>query len=297
MSEYRFQRAFAQLLTDAHMRESVFSSEQVPAIAKGVSPEEEQRLRAFDRERLEIFAELLIVNRLGKAAEGLPWTTQLLGGEIWQIAQEFNQASPPKLSKKYHEAMAFGSFLGKRFRRQPPSIPFIDDVRIYEMTSLKMRFGFDGRYEPPVTDSKSPLVEEASYPQGSSRIVPHLVTHNSILSLNYDVEWIGEEINQGRIPVAVEEKPMHILFHVEPSGVLAQDEINLPALCFLKACDGQASLAEVISRLAEEFDCNTPQHLDKFRLKCAELCKSLVIKKVITLSTRPLETSGALTST
>jgi hypothetical protein len=174
MSELPLQQALALLLTDGKGRESIFAGDVSPLAGYGLSTEQEQQLLQINRERVEIFAELLIINRLSKAIEGLPWTTQLLGSQLGQVAVAFNQASPPKHSKKYLEAMAFAQFLKEQFRLQPPSPPFLEDVLFYEMNSLELRFEFNGRDELVPTHEISSLITQLyATNELPSEIVPH----------------------------------------------------------------------------------------------------------------------------
>jgi len=291
MSELPLQQALARLLTDGKGRKSIFAGDVSPLAEYCLSTEQQQHLLQIDRERVEVFAELLIINRLSKAIDGLPWTTQLLGSQLGQIAVAFNQAFPPKHSKKYLEAMAFAQFLKEQFRLQPPSPPFLEDVLLYEMNSLELRFESKGRDElVPIHEIPSLTSQLYAANELLSEIVPHRLSCNRIISLNYNVELIGEEIAQGRVPTTVEKRPMYILLHVEPSGVLTQTEINVPTLAFIEKCDDRAPLNAIIESLARDFQ---QSHLTSdFEERCLRLCEALIELHIITLKPRSLPEKG-----
>jgi len=282
MSEYHFQKAFAELVTDTNARRAFYANEAPPLWS--LSADQETTLRMIDRERLEIFAELLILNRLGKAAEGLPWTTKLLGTDIWALAQDFNQAWPPQQTKKYDEAIAFGRFLDDHFRTESAQFPYIRDVLSYEMASLELRFEFNGHYDPAPGEPDFRLKgNPLSNAEDTAR--PRLVAHSRVLSFDYDIESLVNEIETAETANDVEKREFHILMHVQPSGILNQTAINLPTVRFLQLCRGQ-TLAEIIEQLATEFHCDTQESFHRFRTACLELCESLLADNVIVLKTR-----------
>jgi hypothetical protein len=289
MPVFQFQKAFAQLLTDADMRRSVFAGEPGALAGLGLSQEQQEHLRGMETERVEIYSELLVVNRLTKAMEGLPWTTHLLGTELWPIANDFNQARPPEHAKKYDEAMVFGHYLLERFESRPSALPFVEDVLLYEMTSLDLRCSFDGLYDADFTDRTTELFPMLHDDHAWPSVVPKRLLHNRIVSLNHDVERLGEEIDAGQTPTDAERRVNYILFRVDPSGALAQDEVNLPTVLFVEACDGRTPLDAVIEGLARDFGQDTPSQLPNFKQRCLELCESLIERHVIGL--RPAHAS------
>jgi hypothetical protein len=288
MSELPLQQALARLLTDGKGRESIFAGDISPLAEYGLSTEQQQHILQINRERVEVFAELLIINRLSKAIDGLPLTTHLLGSQLGQIAVAFNQAYPPKHSKKYLEAMAFAQFLKEQFRLQPPSPQFLEDVLLYEMNSLELRFEFNRPDELVPTHEISLLTSQLDAANELlSETVPHRLSCSRIISLEYNVEQIGEEIAQGRFPTTVEKRPMHILLHIEPSGVLTQTEINVPTLVFIEKCDGRATLNAIVEDLARDFQ---QSHLSSdFKGQCLRLCEELIELHIITLKPRLLQ--------
>ncbi|MCC6166860.1 MAG: hypothetical protein IT329_06485 [Caldilineaceae bacterium] len=277
-----YQKAFARLVTDAEMRQVVFAGDTRPLAELGLSAEQQQYFLQMDHKRVEIFSRLLVTNRLGKAMDGLPWTTKILGSELGQIAYEFNQASPPKDAKKYREAMAFGVYLQERFRHIPPTPPYLQDVLNYEMSVLEIRFDADG-YRT-VSSSKNPaaylhLLRSAGT---SENLIPFRLNIR-IVALNYDVESLGRDLERGKTRPAVKKQAMLVLLKVDSSGSVVQTRINYRTFAFIQACDGSTPFGAIVYSLAREFHEDTPRRMPGFRGQCLSLCKSLVEQGVIGL--------------
>ena len=82
MSEFESQRALALLLTNDTLREAFLAGDVDTLVRSGIAEDHIRPLRGIDAERLDIFSELLLINRLAKAVEGLPWTTKVLGSRL-----------------------------------------------------------------------------------------------------------------------------------------------------------------------------------------------------------------------
>lgn len=287
MSELQFQQAYARLLTDTGFRQSVFQGDNACLKEYDLSNEQKQHLLQLNDERVEIFSELLITNRLSKAIEGLPLTTHLLGEVLWSTALEFNETCPPLQAKKYDEAMAFARFLRQKLDVKQSVNSGLIDVLEYEMNSLELRFEFDGRFTASNIENSSSANQYLYDSEMQSCIFPIRLLHNRILTFNHDVEQISEEINNGQTPSTIAKKTMHILFHVEPSGILGQDEINVPTMLFIEACDGETSLSKIIRDLARDLEQIRPEQFLNFENGCLNLCESMIERNVVGLTLIP----------
>jgi hypothetical protein len=270
-AELAFQRAFARLLTDAEARAAFFAGASNDALAEyALADEDRQRLRELDVERVEIFAELLVANRLSKAIEALPWTTRLLASDLGRLAAEFNQRCPPRDSKKYREALAFGRFLTDRFRDAPPSPRFIVDVLRFELSVLELRFcspnGIRGR-------SRAELPQLEDVVEQAERVVAMPSPRSRVVSFDHDIEALTTQLAEGGVPAGVEERSMHVLLSVQDDGTVRRTELGPPTVKLLAACDGTATFAQIVAELRQELD---PNHSDwRFAEKCAEATRAL----------------------
>jgi hypothetical protein len=240
--ERPFQRAMARMLTDDTLRRAVFEGAAYP----GLRAAERRRLAAFDRERVEIFAELLLQNRIDKAAGVLPWTVRLLDERKDDIAAEFNRTSPPRSSKPYREALDLARWILARCDQEPLGPPYLRDVVTFELAVLEMRFAFDGRYGRRRGSLPWPARSDDS---SWKALIPYPLRHHRVLELGYDIEAIVEALSQGK---RVEAMPqlMTVLLHVEPSGELGRFELGRATAAFLAACDGHVRIDRILSGMA-----------------------------------------------
>lgn len=285
MSEFQFQQALARFLTDKCFREKVrlrqfdelAREEEIPKVIL-------QQLESMNAERTEIYSELLVTNRLSKAIEALPWSTTLLGEHLWQVAQAFNQACPPIYAKKYLEAMTFASYLLSRVIQESLYPKYLEDIILYEMNSLELRFEFDGKWLPDLESETPQLLQRLIISGNCTDIIPHQLSHSRVLSLNFDIERIIEELSQGSYPTDVNTCSKFILMYVDSTGTLQKLDINPPTAAFLALTDGQAPLTEIITCLAEVFEQNEPSMFTVFTQRCISLCETLIERKIIGLS-------------
>lgn len=278
-SELVLQSALARILTDAVVREQVFRSDTEAMQRLGLTAEQGRQMREIDHQRVELFAELLVINRLSKAMEGLPMTTQLLGADIWNVARAFNQACPPTEAKKYVEALAFGQFLQDKWCREPSSVPYAADVLCYEMSFLEVRFG---RPEPAIAD----LTLLPALPgDGVMDVVPLVVTPCRVVAMNYDVDALRSAIQDGRTPSREAERPTILVIAQGPRGEAVEHEISMGTLLFLQACDGVAALGDVIEQLA---NAAVERSRDALASDCVALCEDLIASGLMLVGRRCL---------
>jgi len=282
MSEFPFQETLVLLLTDAGIRQAVLSGDSRTLSELGLPLEHIQRLRSMDASRLEIFAEMVIAQRLTDITQILPLTAQLLGNRLHPIVRELNQEIKPSYSTKHDQALAFARFLSKQFRAQPPTPVYLEDILAYEMTSLEL---FGKRNE--IRDVQIDLVQQLYQTESAPKIVPYRLSAHKVVLLNYDILEIAKELKEDRIPTPPPKRPMLVLLRVNPSGLIEKDEINSMTLAFIEACDNETLLSQIIENLAKNFDQNTPALLSNFRQKCSSLCQSLVERLVIGLRLSP----------
>lgn len=282
MSEFALQQALVQILIDPKARDAVFSGDLRPLVEAGIPEEEARRLAQVDRTRLDMFAEMIVENRIYSAAQWMPFTAQLMGERMVEIALEFNRDISPEYSKRQDHALAFATFLKAMFSAEPPSPPFLEDVLAYELTVMEMYIDYDK--EDGLEAGAPPDVgeDEASL----SALVPRRRANNRIVSLNYDIPLILREMVEGQTPAEKPVQPMHLLLRLVPPGFVEQDKINAPTAAFVNTCDGQATLYEVIHNLASYYGKDGPATFPAFSGKCRELCKSLVGRGVISLQAR-----------
>jgi hypothetical protein len=278
MTEFAFQQALVRLLTDAKFRHAFFAGNLGPVTEAGLSSEDAQRLLGIDPERLEVFAEMVMGQRINDAAQGLFLTSQLLGDRFSQIGVEFNSEVRPGYSKREHNALAFGRYLKKRFGLEPPIPTFVEDVLTYEMATLELFRRYD---EPDLAQTNMFMRELMQHPEDldlERAVAPYQLSSTRVLFLNHDIAPIVEEMKLGRTPTSPSPQAVRILLRVSPFGITEQSTINSATAAFIEACDGKASLYEIMGRVASDFQ-QSPTA--EFREKCLSLCASLVERRIV----------------
>jgi len=282
MSEFAFQQALVRLLTDAKMRQAFFAGDPHTFTEAGQSNEEAHRLRNIDPERLEVFAAMVVGQRIQDAAQGLPLTAQLLGDRFSQVALKYNSDIKPEYSKRDDQALAFGRFLQKRFRLEPPTPSFAEDVLAYEMATLEL---FRRHDEPDFTQASihvQDLIQNAEDVELQQTIAPYQLSNTRVLRLNHDIVPLIEAMKDGVPPPPSTPQAAYILLRVSAFGVTEQSRINSATAAFIEACDGTASLFEIIERVAQDFQ---QFATTEFTSKCLSLCHSLVERRIIDFKT------------
>jgi hypothetical protein len=275
-TELRFQTALARVLTDQSLRLSVFSKSQ-----HDLCEVDTKRLLAMDPERLDIYAELVFLNRLAKTAEGLPITTKLLGARTWEHMREFARQFPSVGIKKHAEAMAFGSWLKSEFAKNPPAHPYFLDVLKYETTALDLRFSFDGIYTLGNTEDQADTDRLLHSPKSNFNYIPLRLRHHCLLSFAHDPAPIIDTVNEGKRPHDAVPKKTLMLLYVAPSGTLMQISPSPTAAAFLSAIDGFSSLEVVIQTAARIL--RSSDAIEPFKMRCLDLCEKLIDMRIVAL--------------
>src|SRR5260370_14399448 len=138
MSEFAFQEAFVRLLTDSPARQSFVAGDAQALAQSGFSPELIRRLFAIDKAVFEIYADMVLPQRVNDVAEALPLTSQVLGDQLSFLVQDFFEHKAADYPKRHQGPLAFGRVLLERFRVEAPRPLFIQDVIKYEASILGM---------------------------------------------------------------------------------------------------------------------------------------------------------------
>jgi len=278
MSEFSFQETMVKVLTDAKIRQSLFAGDSQALRAAGFSDEDLQRLRDISPERLEVFADMVMGQRITDILQILPLTSQILGNRLHALVFEFNQELRPSSSTKQAQALAFAQFLSERFSRQTPQPSYLVDVLRYEMTALGL---FGMRNE--LRNMPDGLIPGLDRIEVQETVVPFRLGANAIIQVEVDILEIATELKDGRIPESPRRQPVLLLMRVDRRGLIEKDQINSTTQVFVEACDNVKTLNEVIEELAVRFQQNTSTLRPDFNQKCVALCQSLIDRLVIGL--------------
>jgi hypothetical protein len=277
MSEFGVQTALVRLLTDARLRRATLNGDLRPLTESGISTDEALTVLKIDRDRLEIFADMITAQRIDDLQNMLPITTRLLGTRLLEIEAAFREEVVPRFSRRREYALAFGEYLREEFERKEPIPAFLMDVLNYEMNSLEL---FERRNDPvPVSDAAKIEKIDDQGSQFNIRIVRPRT--NCTLRLKYDVLTAISQMRETDTFVTPEQQPGFLLLHVNSSGAIEHDRINVATARFLELCDGRNDLGTIISRLAAEYGVNDELAMRDFEAKCISLCKSLAARQIV----------------
>jgi hypothetical protein len=293
-AEYQFQRAFTRYLTDEEFRRLVVSGTEIDCDRWRVNSEALERLRDLNSERTGLFSELLLSNRLAKAQEAFPVTSALLGHEFPRIIKEYNQSVPTKDPRKHAEAKSFGRYLLRRLDIDPVGPTYLGDILLYEMTSLLLRFEFDGNCWTEPEDQSEGLLERLAMRNGPDRIYPHLIHHHQLISFAYRVESICAAVTAQCPLHDIQPQEQMVFLFMAPDSSMQQLEINEPTAALLLTADGETSFLQAVHKIADLFYQSTAT--DKIYDGCLEVSRGLVEQGCLRLNRRRKQTAPRLLS-
>ena len=273
MSEIAFQQALVRLLTDPQLRESFFAGESQILADTGVAAEEIGRLSKIDPERLGLFADMIMGQRLKDTSDGLPFTARLLGDDLFNLGMEFYASTRAEYDKRRDAPLTFARFLAKKFEANTPKPLYLQDVLAFEIISLELLDEAENEYADleiqPISDQNILL-----------RQVPVLMPRVRLASFNTDVPSIIKSLKADQVPPALEPNATDLMLQVGSSGSIQQSRVNAATVAFLRACDGTTTLNEIVEHLFKEFR-QDPSTYSFFKEKCVNLCVSLLERRVI----------------
>jgi hypothetical protein len=267
MSEFAFQQAFVRLLTDTPARQSFLAGDAQALAQSGFSPELISRLFAIDKERFEIYADMVLAQRVNDVAEALPLTSQVLGDQLPSLVHDFFEHTAADFPKRHQGPLAFGGVLLERFCSQAPTPLFIQDVIKYEVTVLEM---YDEFVEQ---DDVAPEIDNAandiSYLDGTPIRMPNV----RVISFDHDIVQIIKALKENQIPAPLPQA-VHLIVQLKSTGAIQQLKANLPTVDFFTACDGKTTLADIAANLFAKYH-QEAELFPKFKDTCVELCRGL----------------------
>lgn len=279
MSEIAFQKALVKLLTDTKLRQALQANARESSALLGLPPEDIQRVLEIDPDRLEIFAEMVMSQRINDVADGLPLTSRLLGDNLAPLAAKFYRSTFIEFSQRHQVPLEFGRFLAEYLKTHPPTPFFLDDILKYEMTVLEM---FDEFEEPVVTSIEAIKLRSQSAEQ-LLQAVPFHLPNVRALSFHCDVLPVMKAVSGGGVPPSPIPEKTYLLLLMTATGAIEQSRANLATATFYEACDGKTPLDGVIECVFKKFH----QHNGRsaaFTRDCLSLCMSLVERHLIGLT-------------
>jgi len=272
MSEFAFQQAFVRLLTDTSVRQSYLAGDAQALAQSGFSPELIDRFFAIDKERFEIYADMVLAQRINDVAEALPLTGQVLADQLPLLVHEFFEHSAADYPRRHQGPLAFGRQLLERFRVEAPSPLFIQDVIKYEVSVLGMYDEFvEGDEATPEIDNGISYLDAMPVRRPNIRVI----------SFDHDIVQIIKALKENQTPAPLPQE-VHLIIELKPTGVIQQLRANLPTLDFLAACDGKTTLADIVASLFAKYQ-QDAELFPKFKDTCVELCRRLSASGLIYL--------------
>lgn len=280
MSEIAFQKALVKILTDTKLRRALQANAGESSALLGLPPEAVERVLEIDPDRLEIFAEMVMSQRVNDVADGLPMTSRLLGENLGPLAAKFYRSSSVEFSQRHQPPLEFARFLAEYLKTHPPSPFFLNDILKYEMTTLEM---FDEFEEPAVTSVDAFKLRSQSAEQ-LLRAVPLRLPNVRVLSFSCDVLPAMKVVKENGVTPSPIAEQTYLLLLMTSTGAIEQSRANLATATFFEACDGKTSLDGVIESVFKKFHQRNGPLPTEFTRDCLSLCMSLVERGLIGLA-------------
>jgi len=282
MSEFAFQQALVRLLTDSALQKSFLAGDRQTLVQSGFSVEQLDRLEGIDAERLTLFAEMVVGQRVKDSTEALPMTARILGEHFAHLVVRFFNTTKLDYGTRREAPLAFAGFLKQQFQLNPPAQPFLQDVLEYETISIELlteaeNESFMGieRSTPSFTSGENLLAE-----------LPFRLPCHRIVCFAFDVPAIIKQLKAKQVPLTPEPQTTHLILHVGSSGTIQQSTVNRHTISFIEACDGATPLRGVVDKLFDDLQ-EDASHFQQFRDRCTSLCMALVERRIIGFKDTP----------
>ena len=285
MPEDAFQELLARAVTDDVLRHQLLDGPKPDWQLLGIAPEDGERLRSIDRQRLEIFSRAILTNRFGRIAESLPRTNLLLGERAHDLFAQFCRSHPPE-NKIHREGLAFASFLDSLLGEAPEPW-YLPEVLSYEAHLLDLRFRFDGDYGDRGPEAVSSASSQEADLEALKKRIPRRLRHHRLLHLGCDIEPLLDHLASGTVPEDVEHQPCFLLAHIEPSGACGRIVLNPPLVGLYLSVDGVTPGAALPDRAAAWLEAPELAQDPEFRTSCLAALLELASRRVVSVGPAP----------
>lgn len=273
-AEARFQHAYARFLTDEPFRMRILD----PATGNGgiadIGPDDIGRLRAMDRQRVELFAQCLIGNRMASIAEALPLTVKVLGDSVYDLVRQLDAQEIAVDTRKYAEASRFADYV----LSDPYPAPLPDATRAllhFEITDLRLRLRPQWPAWPDGVVRSADALRSALARSEDVRLV--INGNHALLGLAHDVEKLRELAAADAASAAVDEGII-VLLNRADSGVVHHTRLDPPsAAAILMIAEGRTFRA-LVSDCAQWLDRAADSDLQG---GLADLCVALCAREAL----------------
>jgi hypothetical protein len=265
-------------MTDPNLRRSLLAGDPESIRQAGLSPEELIRIQDIDRERLELFAEMVMGRRLNDAIEGLPLTARLMGESLHPLALEFSRDSNGEFEKRHQVPLAFARFLQDQLRERPPTPACLIDVLLYELISLEILNEFDQATAAKIDGAS----QESLSDEDLLTTIPFQLPYIRAISFNCDIFPVIKALRMDQPPSDPPPEPTYVIVLMNSLGAIEKSKINFPTLAFFEACDGKKSLSQITASLLSKFHPGDSAN-SSFQKDCIALCRALAERHLIGL--------------
>jgi len=113
-------------------------------------------LKGMDPRLLRLEARFSYEKRMEKIIAVFPKTCRLLGAERAAMVRAFVKAYPPTDITRIKNARQFYDFLRSWWQRQPPDLPYLEDVAACELAIARAHVSFEAPHDKPLNGTEPP---------------------------------------------------------------------------------------------------------------------------------------------
>ncbi len=248
-AEARFQASYARLLTDSRFRAWVLAPEAAEGGDFDLSLRERERLRAMDADRIELFAQCLVGNRMAAIAEAFPLTAKILGSSLLDLVQALDRQSIALDTRKYPEALRFANFLlngkedGNDDRGQAVPERALGLLH-FELKRLNLRLR-PQLENWPSSVNRSPDALQAAFARHDD-LRPILDLNHAVVEVGYDIEALREVESE---PWPELSENCLVLLHRGENGAVGELSLNRESAAAVLMIDGTRTFAGLLTDL------------------------------------------------
>jgi hypothetical protein len=258
------QRVLTRILTDKCFQQD-FISRATPPAGYELTERELSCLRGLQWDRVSLDADLIAYQRLNLALHAAPLSSMVLGKQLRARLDRFCAEYPPvprAAGALFLEGTRLCEFALGLLREGELEPSWAADVVTYERILLTLNRGLEAAESSTRVARLNQAWTSASLgadldwpPPDLADLVPVSGPHAEIACFAHAVPELVAALKDGTVPdsVAALDRPLFLLFCRQPAGTVNMVKVNAPTVALVEACDGEATVADIISSLTHQF--------------------------------------------
>lgn len=254
------QRVLTRILTDKGFQRD-FVSRAAPPAGYELTERELSCLRGLRWDRVVLDADLIAYQRLSLALHAVPLTSMVLEKQLRARLGPFCAEYPPvprPANTLFLEGIRLCEFALGLLRKGELEPSWAADVVTYERILLTLTRSLEAADSSAHVARLNQARNTASPqwpPPDLADLVPVTGPHAEIASFGRALPELVAALDDGVVPDSVPEldRPLFLLFCRQSAGTVNMVKVNAPTVALVEACDGEATVTEIVSSLNRQF--------------------------------------------